>query len=471
MHRISNKSKSIEITIAGHCARVDSAHEHVVAPILSTVKRTFATDDERGCRPERQIERYFSVLGASIVFAAGLVPFLKHHLEQLGYGVQITDRTFWGHLHDADKTILSNPELTPEERKYLNALSDSPRGQLLLDRPSNTGRWIALFARYFRKSHILAVARNRFEQTRIAAEIARHTERPVTMNPRVAWGHHPRLLVITLKLAEWVPGDDFDIVVFADTESALSEATQTLPQRFRDATWYAFRNVEPPLHPREELRLQQVFGPVIFQPEDPNPHPDITVLFWETCTQEAAQNMGSGLERKRSRYWWNRQWNEAILQATQFVLAQGLPERLSGHVNEGKAPSVAIIVESTEHGRELMTRLPGWEMRTMNDSIPCVPAVQHKQIATARYATTYHVSADVVIRADGGPDWPLGEALVCHLTGTADERCVIDVWDERDKQAVRDTESRRAAYQRAGWEIIELSAQSLNDQKMEIATT
>ena len=110
--------------------------------------------------------------------------------------------------------------------------------------------------------------RNTRTRDRLAREIARHTNRFVTSNPKEAWIQRPRLLVTTLQLARNAGGDDFQIVVCADAESALAEAANNLPlTRWNNATWYAFRDVRHPLHPNEELQLEEVFGPVIYQTE------------------------------------------------------------------------------------------------------------------------------------------------------------------------------------------------------------
>ena len=465
MVQLSIKSRTIEVQITRHHASLDAMHEDLVAPILCTVEHLLVINADGGCQPQQQIECHFSVLEGKIVFAAGLVPLLSQKLEQQGYDIQVMDRTFYSHLHHADETILDDPELTPEEHKSLAKLNCTPRGQILLDHPSQTGRRIALLARLFHDRNILVVVRNTHEKKRIAAEIARHTDRPVTTNPKEAWSHHPRLLVLTLKLSENVGGDDFDILLYADTQSALSNSTQTLPLRFRDAISYAFRAVQPTLHPTEEFKLQQVFGPVIYQRENPNPHPDVTVLFAEVADDEVPQSTDTGLARKRDQYWHNQCWNNAIIRVTQSAVAQGLPEGRSAPSSE--VSSVAIIVESTEHGRELMTRLHGWELRTMNDYTSCVPAVQHREIATFRYATTHHISADIVIRADGGPDWPLGDALVSNIRATQDRVTLIDFRDQRDKQSRQETESRRAAYQQVGWEIVEPEGQHLGSEKID----
>ena len=124
----------------------------------------------------------------------------------------------------------------------------------------------------------------------------------------------------------------------------------------------------------------------------------------------------------------------------------------------GKMPGrsrTAILVESQEHGKSLKRLLPSWKLRTIHVDTSCFPAIVGGEIATMTCAAAYGVSADVVIRADGGADWPLGDAISCRTILSPGDALLVDFADHRDKQARRDTASRRAAYQHRGWVIDE----------------
>lgn len=119
----------------------------------------------------------------------------------------------------------------------------------------------------------------------------------------------------------------------------------------------------------------------------------------------------------------------------------------------GNQPSVAILVEAAEHGKALVRLLPQWALRTIHTAAGAIPQLDHLEIATMRSAAVYGVSVDVLIRADGGPGWPLGDAICSRVVGSSSRVLVLDFADRRDEQAVRDTQSRHTAYRELGWYV------------------
>lgn len=445
------QSHLVRIQLHGHCAVMDAAYVSAVVPVLHRSRRRFVAGGPTGHCQQIETTEHFVLDDDQLVFSAGLLPRIRKHLEQLGHTVQLGDRTTWEHLRNADMQVTRDPNLWTWERDLLKSLSTAPRGQILVGSPSKAGRQIGLMSRLFRQSNMLAVSANRTSRERLVCHIAQHTDRPATAHVREAWGQRPRLLVVTLQLAQYVGGDDFDVIVFADDESALSDGTHTLCAKWPHATWYACVQDHQVLHENERFHLEEVFGAVIVSPGDALNDGDVTVVLLP-MSRAGSVVLGSGLLRKRRNYWNNLGWNNAIA-ATASKLAMGEPTGIPRSLLPSGAPRVAIIVESTEHGRRLQALLPSWELRTIHDYVDCIPCVTGCQIATLTYAATYGISADVIVRADGGAKWPLEDVHFYRNMGSTSRTLVVDFVDNCDAQAVRDTRSRRTAYERRGWMI------------------
>ena len=446
----SLENKTVWISTRAHAAFVNRSVAPRILPLLQRLEYRFAVRGTSGIDHRIHIINHFQIDLDRIWFSAGLVPRVRQELEAAGHVVKIQDLSFWGHLNDANRHLLHAADLSDSERLLVARLSEAPQGQILLSKPSQTARHIALMTRLFAHHSLLIIACNTTNRDRLVEEIAKHTDRPITSNPREAWRHCPRVLVSTLQLTRNAGGDDFQIIVCTDAETALSEAANALPlPRWSNATWYAFGFSGRTLHVNEDLQLEEVFGPVIHQTERAHSlePPSVEVLFREGPPAERPQESDS-LSRKRALYWQNPEWNNAVCSALDYLNSQRVGK---SQAEKSETSRCAILVESTEHGKALNRMLPNWKLRTMLDFASCIPAISGQEIATMSCAAAYGISADVLIRADGGPDWPLGNALAIHTLESHNKVLLFDFCDRRDKRATRDSESRQHAYQRMGW--------------------
>lgn len=172
------------------------------------------------------------------------------------------------------------------------------------------------------------------------------------------------------------------------------------------------------------------------------------------------------LERKRQAYWHNDPRNDFITQISSAI-ATGDAEKLwqlglfldEDGTKMAHFPAVAVLVESTEHGRELLRRLPGWRLlnRTPGSKqVLAAGARLDKVIFTlARAGTLPTIDTDVVIRADGGP-WPLNlPQSTGRSTAQGAAPVIVDVADDADKFAKAATRRRHESYVARGWAIVE----------------
>jgi len=436
------------ITMHGSGAIADGAVRDLIVPLLEHTVRRFFLGGPQGCRHRPQVVRHYGMDDdGNLIFSAGLVRRIRRHLERHGYLVQVDNRTFWGHLHDADHSILDDPELSAEDVRLLSALAKEPRGQVLVRRTSELGRYIALFGRLFSNFNIDVVARNKNRVRQLVDQIGRHTDRPVTSDSRAVWSHNPRLFVGTMQLFHHSMAEGFHVLIFTDVESVLAARTANIPVVWQDGTWYAFLESHEGLSDYELFRLEEVCGPVIFAPIENQQVAKVNVSFAGVHRTNDI-NALRGLARKRALYWHSPSWNGTIASMATTLACKGCRQ------------TVSILVETTEHGRELLKWLPGWELLTANSFTSCIPAVDNQQIATFTYAEHWGIGTDVLIRADGGGGggggggWPLSTGFPRWAQREDAAVLLIDFTDAAGATAVRDTQSRRAAYKQLGWDVV-----------------
>lgn len=157
--------------------------------------------------------------------------------------------------------------------------------------------------------------------------------------------------------------------------------------------------------------------------------------------------------RKREFYWHNFEWNQAVADIVRHTIADGQlsPDNVFG-VKPDEKPSVAVLVESTEHGRVLQALLPDWELHSAHSISSCLPMMVDRAIVTLSYARQWGLSVDVLMRADGGEDCPWGDALV-ESVASSGEMLLVDLADWRDQRAAKTTKSRHTAYEQRGWTV------------------
>jgi hypothetical protein len=184
--------------------------------------------------------------------------------------------------------------------------------------------------------------------------------------------------------------------------------------------------------------------------------------------QQDRQPIGkTALERKREAIWHNPDRNAYIVDLVRAIqsndqqwLARIPCWQTLASVNpleEGEAYSVAVLVESPEHARELQRQMPDWNVLIAeNGSTIGWPDGQplHRVILTERAAQNLLlVDTDVLIRATGGQTpFPVREAR--HDQVAQEAMAILDIADEGCAQMHSDTRQRRADYVGHDWHVV-----------------
>lgn len=177
------------------------------------------------------------------------------------------------------------------------------------------------------------------------------------------------------------------------------------------------------------------------------------------------------LERKRTHYWRNQERNKRIAQVAQAVTSQdraalkkiGLRNKDVRVIKEFDKNKVAVLVESPEHGRELLPLLPRWRMLDMVEEEALKDVQEEKDhanmpvVMTMVFAAQKGIKADILIRATG-TEWPLRIKGFPRKEGkdTPGEALIIDFDDKFDAATQEDTKRRVQEYKRQGMNVVTL---------------
>jgi hypothetical protein len=146
---------------------------------------------------------------------------------------------------------------------------------------------------------------------------------------------------------------------------------QDLSARCRSRRGYALVRPGRQADRLAQLRLEAMAGPVIYRRRLRRHRVRVVLLPVTTCPPAGT----TPLERKRLWYWHNADRNQAIANVAQafayldwpYLHQAGLTMvDLAEHTYRNFC-WVAVLVESPEHGRQLLPLLPGW---TMLDNTP-----------------------------------------------------------------------------------------------------
>jgi hypothetical protein len=180
-----------------------------------------------------------------------------------------------------------------------------------------------------------------------------------------------------------------------------------------------------------------------------------------------AVTAATALDHKRQAVWHNRVRNEFIATLAggltggedRVLFEHGLlhPDAILPTAGEG-GRRVVILVESTEHGRQLTRLLPGWPLYSSPTasagSRPPDAGLPRRCVLTLVAANGPHsVDVDVLVRAGGGEGALELPGYPPPATEARSEVVVIDLADGGDDKAEADTRSRLRGYPRDGWRV------------------
>jgi hypothetical protein len=407
-----------------------------------------------------------------LFFAAGLVSRVKEHLERGGYRVRVDDRTRWLELERADQLLLRSPFLRDEQIALLQTVMRAPRGQLVAADRDDAARLIALICEFLPAARIFIVAKNNRNAEAVYRRLKRRipADRPLFLDPLKAKGTPAGIYAGTPSFFAMANPDDWDVLLFVDTEAALASHSVDKLGEMEDQLRYCLVPVNSNLGNRTSFRIEELFGRPIHEPRADRPA-DVQVVVIDSPRLPWCPPAASLLERKRVRLWHHSERNDLVARMA-ISLAQGdagllnavglqATKRLRRSVRKGTHNDVVVLVETVEHGRELSKLLPDWQsahkiptgdggLEELDDySVP----VSGATITTVAFAEMYGVTADVLIWA-GGTDWPLSlDAFPREALAEDDSVLLVDIADAGQRCLDDWVQARINTYRAAGWSM------------------
>ena len=356
-----------------------------------------------------------------------------------------------------------------EDRTMVRAIEGCYRGQVEVRSFNQTVAALLLIVRLFPKARILilvptnSMARNLVHHLKpeLGGRIRRRrpNEKPAAKGCLVStfalfrfWSqHYPD---------EGEPDRNWDLILLPDPLRSLGKVALAALVRFSflACRLYSFIQPQAALSQRERVQLTAVSGPLIYRV------PKVRVgtqLLWVDVPNCGVVRWTSPLEWKREAYWHNTCRNEFVA-AVARAFSRGdvgklrkLGVRVEGGVPDtrgGKSPVVAVLVESSEHGRELQ-KLLGWPVfsypsstsETQQERTPGV-------IVTATRAERRGLTPDVMVVASGSPALLNLERAWPKTTEFDDsEVLVVDFRDGYDAKMKSAADDRAKDSEQRGW--------------------
>jgi hypothetical protein len=426
-----------------------------IMDILTVTQTEFVPcGSTRYAREKKRLAWYELQSDGRVRIPTGCVPRVCDALTSTGVSVVVRDhRHFDGERYQSDPEKLN--ELPAGDATVINAIANNPIGQIEVRNLSDMVHDIACIASAYPRARIvIATGRHRD-----AYGLAQRLRSSVPEYVGVATTKHPmgdaRIYVSTY----WhtVGASPWDLEFLLLTNPAELGGLKAIEGVARLATVprhiYAFVRRKQPLGRAAALATEAFAGQVIHRA---GPEPvDVRVMLCSAASYPS-RLPESGLQRKRA-IWQHAARNTliaSIAQAAAMRDRRALWEYgLFLDLNEsewfeacGDSP-VTVLVETTEHARNLQADLPGWRVRSLGT--PEDPAcLGRDSIMTWNSMARYGIESSIVVRADGGSSLP-----VMKFTPGADQIVLIDVDDELDGMGRQDVRRRLSDYRRRRWQI------------------
>jgi hypothetical protein len=415
-----------------------------------------------------------------VLVPTGLVGLVRDKLCEAGYRITVEDRREFDHRLRPCANVVDAAH--PDDRDFLRAAADTPRALIETRGPADLVRNAALLCSLFPRARGMvawSASRRKLRELRRrlqdTAGVPFHRVEDYPWPPEAGW------LVCSLEDCGRHKGDDFDLVIVVDALQALAPAPVGAFKVLRYQRVYGFVPPDLRLSVATRLGLLARFGPIHRAPSPCGAEAAVTVLWVQPPWAPPVGDIPA-LERKRLAYWRDDERNDLIATvATAFRAADQrtlwehgllLADGDDGGVLGQGTPAVTVLVESTEHGRELLRRLPCWELR---DAVPVRPGhkppllnpwtvwLLDRRVIT--YAAATHletVHTDVLICA--GPEWPLTlKGFPPRSAGPARRVLLVDVADDSDATARAAVRRRLRAYAARGWPSVGAPSWAVRD--------
>jgi len=443
---------------------VDPAVEALEAE-LAYSRLDFKADGASGCTAAvTEYNLYARDAKNRLIIPTGLVSRAAAILRSMGHDVTITDHRQFGADHNPDPDVLH--ESGGEDRRFLNTVAGNPIGQIKVTGDREAGIRIMQMCRLFGKANILIVAASRRTARSLRWMLSHRFGDDVGLAVS-GIGVARRRIMVTTPLCAGIFGPcDAQVVLLANASEASGEHVKQAFSYISQmpARRYAFVHQGQRLGWGERLSLEAMSGPVIYT-GDCEPA-DVLVYLAGPCKAPRIHGYLTDLGIKRRTIWNNDERNNLVAdiakacvdQNTELLERVGLQQIPSELISDGSQPPVvSILVESTEHGRQLMRWLPGWQLMSLRHDGNVEPSAGQEiagQIVTVVYAALHGIHSDILIRADGGADGLSIKDFPPPFASRPQGVAIIDVYDAGNERTGRQTQGRLKAYSRLGWPVL-----------------
>lgn len=349
-----------------------------------------------------------------LIIPTGLVTRIIERLRLLGYAPIVIDRREFTPRQCPDPDVLA--QASGADRRFLQAVADNFMGQIEVRSVPQSVRRTVQICRLFHSARIVLAVATRQRARGLRHLLQDQLKFSIGLACAGTCAKRRRITVTTFTYAASVDPREIDLVVLSDASEAGGQLAKWMLGGVSGYSprIYAFARPNQPLGAAERLCLEAMAGQVVYCLGEPAR--EVRGLICPSTFSRAVTG-ADGLERKRRGIWHNRGRNALIARvarafAVRDLLAVGKigitldsAASLLSHLPDLR---VAVLVENTEHARELKKHLRGWDLLSLmpndqqasNDSEAHPESQPRREIITLSYASRHRIDADVLIRAD-----------------------------------------------------------------------
>jgi hypothetical protein len=436
----------VRVRVFGPLALVEGLPRSEIPSYLLSTATIPQPGAKRRIRLQAERQRHARFVPAGLLIPAGLASRVAVEVERPGRTVELSDETESRPGLDLDEQALAR--LGPREAAFIASLRAQHRGLISAPKIDDRVALVAAAALAFPHACISIGVASRSLAVSFHARLCRRLHEPVAL-------HHKHGVVFSeerLRVATAGSLDPWwsDLVFFVEASDAITRLFLPTMSELQDGqAALGFIDKSMRLGARERLRLEGCLGPIIHRVGSGPATVSVLVVKLEPVPFLGIRD---DLERKRQAIWGNQDRN-AVIARTATLLA-----RESGGLLPRRASTVAVLVESPEHGRALAGLLEGWPLLERRPERPGkthddgeFPARSIVTYVRARQLGILHV--DVLVRADGG-GWLLpsiGFPLLADAISA--DVTLVDFDDNGDARLARDTQNRLEDYRGRGWKV------------------
>ena len=457
--------RTINITIDGLWAVVDSRVESVLASALRGVTRSYQTDQTGRPRWRRRRVAWFRQIGEGLLIPAGLVPRAAEVLAQNGHSVRINDLR----RDDVERMVAEDRLLTdvPEaSQQVITAIQNNRMGQILVRDDDERALFIRLICCKYRNARVLVVVSTRQQVQSLWTKLTSGTGRDSDVPFALQFGrassdgdtYDPRRkrLCGTFRIGCLYESQGWDFIFYAYPEQLLGMRAFEAALAAITPRVYCLPSRNLHLHPSDELLVEAVCGRKIYGVRGRG-EAEVRVLIAESPCRDEVGDLPP-LERKRHAFWHNERRNTFIGRIARSLAQSNIAGlwELGFWLNEDEEHlrrrlatyRTVLLAESLEHARALQSIIGSGAAEMAAEA----PATYSRLVVMtmAQADALSSLDCDVLIWAGGG-SWVPDLRSFPPRSRDRDHVVLIDIADDFDRQAIHETRSRLRGYSSRGW--------------------